>query len=179
MIRSLHSFGVASNFLNLGGNHSKSTCPSCGFNVQILDLDLATASAPMKVTWEASVDAGVEEYRIYVATTDLDEQSTNTLNVDNYDLDGIVYEPVSTVAPSVTEVEISQTTYTNQGQTFASESIQDGQQYWVAVAAIDVYGNATLPSHMQDQQPLSTTHTSQVNWNWRCLLDRKKQRNMY
>ena len=149
VIRSLHSFGVASNFSQpLVVTIPNPPAPAAASNVQILDLDLATASAPMKVTWEASVDAGVEEYRIYVATTDLDgTQSTNTLNVDkNYDLDGIVYQPVSTVAPSVTEVEISQTSaYTNQGQTFASESIQDGQQYWVAVAAIDVYGNATLP----------------------------------
>ena len=41
--------------------------PTAVTNVQLIDLDIETASAPMKVTWDASTHAGVEEYRVYVA----------------------------------------------------------------------------------------------------------------
>lgn len=148
-VRSVHSFGVVSNISQpLEVTIPNPPAPAAVTNVQLVDLDTETASAPMKVTWDASIDPGVVEYRVYVAKSNLNAIGFNneTTSSNDYSIDGVTYQAVSTVSPTTTEVEISQTsTYVDSSGTTPAESIQDGHQYWVAVAAIDVYDNATLP----------------------------------
>ena len=68
------------------------------------------------------------------------------LTTENYTIDGVSFQPVATVPSSVLEYEIDQTSSVlNGGVVLPSEPIQDGIQYWVAVAAVDGYGNATGP----------------------------------
>ncbi|MAR47407.1 MAG: hypothetical protein CMA41_06370 [Euryarchaeota archaeon] len=149
VVRSLHSFGVVSNLSQpLQVTIPNPPAPAAVTNVQLVDLDTETASAPMKVTWDSSIDSGVVEYRVYVAKSDLNANGFNneTTSSKDYSIDGVTYQAVSTVSSTTTEVEISQTsTYVDASGTIPAETIQDGHQYWVAVAAIDVYDNATLP----------------------------------
>jgi len=149
IVRSIHSFGVVSNLSQaLEVTIPNPPAPAAVTNVQLIDLDLETASAPLKATWDASMDSNVVEYRVYVARSDLDATGLNNelTPAMGYVLDGVTYQAVANVSPSVTEVEISSTSeYVDGSGSIASEAIQDGQQYWVAIAAIDSYDNATLP----------------------------------
>ena len=149
IVRSVHSYGVVSNLSQpLEVTIPNPPAPAAVTNVQLVDLDTATASAPMKVTWDASTDSGVIEYAVYVAKTNLDASGLNNELTTSkaYSIDGTSYVAVATVSPSTTELEISETSeYVDASGTTASESIQDGDQYWVAIAAIDTYDNATLP----------------------------------
>ena len=149
IVRSTHSYGVVSNLSQaLEVTIPNPPAPAAVTNVKLFDLDIETASAPMRVTWDASTDSNVEEYRVFVAESDLDGSG---LNVEltpskDYVLDGVTYQAVTTVSSSFTEVEISSTSeYVDASGTTASKAIEDGQQYWVAIAAIDGYDNATLP----------------------------------
>lgn len=149
IVRSIHSYGIVSNLSQaLEVTIPNPPAPSAVTNVQLVDLDAETASAPLKVTWDASIDPGVVEYMVYVATSDLNASGLNNALTSNkaYSVDGVTYQAAATVSSSTTEVEISLTSeYADASGTIPSESIQDGQQYWVAVAAIDTYNNATLP----------------------------------
>jgi hypothetical protein len=149
IVRSIHSYGIVSNLSQaLEVTIPNPPAPSAVTNVQLVDLDAETASAPLKVTWDASIDPGVVEYMVYVATSDLNASGLNNAFTSNkaYSIDGVTYQAAATVSSSTTEVEISLTSeYADASGTIPSESIQDGQQYWVAVAAIDSYNNATLP----------------------------------
>tara|TARA_Y100000589_G_scaffold102625_1_gene96844 strand:- start:5508 stop:9815 length:4308 start_codon:yes stop_codon:yes gene_type:complete len=149
VVRSIHAFGVASNFSQpFEVTIPYPPAPAAVTNVQLIDLDVETTSAPLKVTWDASTGSDVVEYKIFVATSDLDATGLNfelTPAMD-YLLDGVTYQATTTVSSSITEAEISSTSqYVDASGTIASEAIQDGQQYWVAIAAIDSYDNATLP----------------------------------
>jgi len=109
---------------------------------------METASAPLKVTWDASTDSNAVEFRVYVAESDLDATGLNNelTPAKGYLLDGVTYQAVTTVSSTVTEVEITSTSeYVDASGATASKAIQDGKQYWVAIAAIDMYDNATLP----------------------------------
>ena len=149
IVRSIHSFGIVSNLSQaLEVTIPDPPAPAAVTNMQLVDLDMETASAPLKVTWDASIDSNVVEYRVFLATSDLDASGlTNELTpAKGYVIDGITYQAVTTVSSSVTEVEISSTSeYTDAFGTTSADAVQDGQQYWAAVAAIDVYDNATLP----------------------------------
>ena len=98
--------------------------PSAVTNVQILDLDIETASAPMKVTWDLSSDSSVDEYSVFVkeATywdTDVPDFFGNgTITSDKkyeiaFDESGTPnkrhYSPVATVSSGTNEIEVSQT----------------------------------------------------------------------
>ena len=148
-VRSVHSYGIVSNLSQpLEVTIPNPPAPAAVTNVQFVDLDTETASAPMKVTWDASTDSGVVEYGVYVAKTNLDASGLNNglTSSKAYSIDGISYAAVATVSSTTTEVEISETSeYVDSSGTTASESIQDGVQYWVAIAAFDTYDNATLP----------------------------------
>ena len=148
IVRSIHSFGVVSNLSqSLEVTIPYPAAPTAVTNVQLIDLDIETASAPMKVTWDASTHAGVEEYRVYVAQSDLDGTAITTelTSEKDYTIGEITYQPVSTLSSSTTELEITHTSaYSDATGSTSSEEIQDGQQYWVAVAAIDQYDNASL-----------------------------------
>jgi hypothetical protein len=88
------------------------------------------------------------EFRVYVAESDLDATGLNNelTPAKDYLLDGVTYQAVTTVSSTVTEVEINSTSeYVDASGATASKTIQDGQQYWVAIAAIDMYDNETLP----------------------------------
>ena len=149
IVRSIHSFGIVSNLSQaLEVTIPNPPAPAAVTNVQLFDLDVETASAPMKVMWDASTDSNVVEYRVYVADSDLDATGLdNELTpAKGYVIDGVTYQAVATVSSSVTEAEISSTSeYVDASGSTASMAIQDGQQYWVAIAAIDGYDNATLP----------------------------------
>ena len=149
VVRSIHTFGVTSNLSQpFEVTIPYPPAPAAPTNVQLVDLDIETASAPLKVTWDASTDSNVVEYRVYVATSDLDATNLNNelTPAKDYVLDGVTYQAVTTVSSSITEAEISSTSeYVDASGATASEAIQDGQQYWVAIAAIDGYDNATLP----------------------------------
>lgn len=149
IVRSIHSYGIVSNLSQaLEVTIPNPSAPSAVTNVQLVDLDTETASAPLKVMWDASTDPGVVEYMIYVATSDLNASGLNNALTSSkaYSIGGVTYQAAATVSSSMTEAEISLTSeYADVSGTTSSESIQDGQQYWVAVAAIDTYDNATLP----------------------------------
>ena len=149
IVRSIHSYGIVSNLSQaLEVTIPNPSAPSAVTNVQLVDLDTETASAPLKVMWDASTDPGVVEYMIYVATSDLNASGLNNALTSSkaYSIGGVTYQAAATVSSSTTEAEISLTSeYADVSGTTSSESIQDGQQYWVAVAAIDTYDNATLP----------------------------------
>ncbi|MGB0393839.1 MAG: hypothetical protein ACPGE8_01435 [Candidatus Poseidoniaceae archaeon] len=149
IVRSIHSFGVVSNLSQaLEVTIPNPPAPAAVTNVQLIDLDMETASAPLKATWDASTDSNVVEYRVYVADSDLDATGLNNelTPAKGYVLDGVTYQAVATVSSSVTEAEISSTSeYVDASGSTASMAIQDGQEYWVAIAAIDSYDNATLP----------------------------------
>ena len=148
-VRSIHSFGVVSNLSQaLEVTIPDPPAPAAVTNVQLIDLDMESATAPLKVTWDASIDSNVVEYRVFVAKSDLDATGlTNELTpTKGYVIDGVTFQAATIVSSSVTETEISSTSeYVDASGTTASEAIQDGHQYWVAIAAIDEYDNATLP----------------------------------
>ena len=149
IVRSIHPYGIVSNLSQpLEVTIPNPPAPAAVTNVQFVDLDTETSSAPMKVSWDASIDSGVVEYGVYVAKSNLDASGLNNELTPSkaYSIDGISYVAVATVSSSTTEVEISETSeYVDASGTTASEAIQDGEQYWVAIAAIDTYDNATLP----------------------------------
>ena len=150
VVRSTHLFGVVSNFSSpLEVNVPYPAPPASVTNVQLIDLDISTQSSPLKVTWDQSIDSDlVSEFRIYVAKSDLTLSGSDPFNLttDNYTVGGTDYQPVGTIPASVLEFGINQTSAFSIGTaTSPPEAIQDGVQYWVAVAAVDEYGNASAP----------------------------------
>ena len=149
VVRSIHAYGVVSNLSQpFGVTIPYPPAPAAVTNIQLIDLDIETASAPLKVTWNASTDSNAVEFRVYVAESDLDATGLNNefTPAKGYVLDGVTYQAVANVSSTVREVEISSTSeYVDASGSTASKAIQDGQQYWVAIAAIDIYDNTTLP----------------------------------
>ena len=149
VVRSIHSYGVVSNLSQpFEVTIPYPPAPAAVTNIQLIDLDMETASAPLKVTWDASTDSNAVEFRVYVAESDLDATGLNNelTPAKGLLLDGVTYQAVTTVSSTVTEVEITSTSeYVDASGATASKAIQDGKQYWVAIAAIDMYDNATLP----------------------------------
>ena len=150
VLRSIHLYGVTSNFSSpIEVYVPYPSPPTPVTNVQLIDLDISTQSSPLKVTWEENTDLHlVSEYKIYVAKSSFSPLNSESeiLTTENYTIDGVSFQPVATVPSSVLEYEIDQTSSVlNGGVVLPSEPIQDGIQYWVAVAAVDGYGNATGP----------------------------------
>ena len=164
VVRSVHSYGVVSNLSQpLEVTIPNPPAPSAVTNVQILDLDIETASAPMKVTWDLSSDSSVDEYSVFVkkATywdTDVPDFFGNgTITSDKkyevaFDETGTPnkrhYSPIATVSSGTNELEVSQTSaYVDMNAgSFPSELIQDTSQYYAVVLAIDSYNNASSPT---------------------------------
>lgn len=163
VVRSMHSYGIVSNLSQpLEVTIPYPPAPSAVTNVQIFDLDIETSSTPMKVTWDASTDTSIDEYRVFVKeagywdTEISDFFGNGTVTSDNkYQIlpyDDInnwyrTYSPVATVGPDVTEVDVTETSeyYDMNAGNFPATSIQDTSQYYAVVLALDTYGNASLP----------------------------------
>ena len=162
-VRSMHSYGVVSNLSqSLEVTIPYPTPPAAVTNVQIYDLDVETATAPMKVTWDASLDSNVDEYRVFIkeagswdteisdffgngtVTSDKKYQIVPYDDINNWYR---TYSPVATVGSDVTEVDVTETSEyydMNAGNSVAT-TIQDASQYYAVVLALDTYGNASLP----------------------------------
>ena len=178
VVRSTHSYGVVSNLSqSLEVTIPYPPAPSAVSNVQILDLDIETASAPLKVTWDSSTDASVEEYRVFIKeagywdTEISDFFGNGTITSDRkYQIvpyDDItswyrIYSPVATVSAQINEVEITETSEyfdLNDGN-FAGELIQDASQYYAIILAIDSYDNASSP-HLAG--PVTSFNNTYIN----------------
>ena len=150
VVRSTHTFGVISNLSqSLSVIIPYPTAPESVTNVQLLDLDASTETNPLRVSWTPSVDSFVEEYLVYVSNTSLDD-STESIgeftSEKNFKLGDRTYLPVATLANSTTSYDISvMSDYTDSSGSVTGGFIEDGSQYWVAIAGVDVYDNASLP----------------------------------
>jgi len=171
IVRSVHPYGIVSNLSQpLEVTIPNPPAPAAVTNVQFVDLDTETSSAPMKVSWDASVDSMmVSKYGVYVSKSEFssdpyDPEESPWVNFSSnpiepcmgspcFENDGKFFRSVATVSSSITEIEISNTseymtlvdTISNEWETVPSEPIQDGNQYWVVVAAFDWRENASLP----------------------------------
>ncbi len=150
VVRSTHTFGVISNLSqSISVIIPYPTAPESVTNVQLLDLDASTETNPLRVSWTPSVDSFVEEYLVYVSNTSLDD-STESIgeftSEKNFKLGDRTYLPVATLANSTTSYDISvMSDYTDSSGSVTGGFIEDGSQYWVAIAGVDVYDNASLP----------------------------------
>ena len=150
VVRSTHTFGVISNLSqSLSVIIPYPTAPESVTNVQLLDLDASTETNPLRVSWTPSVDSFVEEYLVYVSNTSLDD-STESIgeftSEKNFKLGDRTYLPVATLANSTTSYDISvMSDYTDSSGSVTGGFIEDGSQYWVAIAGVDVYDNASFP----------------------------------
>ena len=170
IVRSIHSFGVVSNLSqSLEVTIPYPAAPTAVTNVQLIDLNIETASSPMKVTWDASIDSSiVSKYGVYVSKSEFspdpyDPEESPWVNFSSqaspcmgspcFLNDGKAFRSLATVSSSISEIEISNTSeymtlvdpLINEWETVPSEPIQDGIQYWVVVAAFDYRENASLP----------------------------------
>ena len=150
VVRSTHTFGVISNLSqSISVIIPYPTAPESVTNVQLLDLDASTETNPLRVSWTPSVDSFVEEYLVYVSNTSLDD-STESIgeftSEKSFKLGDRTYLPVATLANSTTSYDISvMSDYTDSSGSVTGGFIEDGSQYWVAIAGVDVYDNASLP----------------------------------
>tara|TARA_Y100000994_G_scaffold51536_1_gene40953 strand:+ start:492 stop:4802 length:4311 start_codon:yes stop_codon:yes gene_type:complete len=150
VVRSTHTFGVISNLSqSLSVTIPYPAAPESATNVQLLDLDASTESNPLRVSWTSSVDSFVEEYLVYVSNTSLDD-STESIgeftSEKNFKLGDRTYLPVAALTNSTTSYDISvMSDYTDSSGSVTGNSIEDASQYWVAIAAVDIYDNASLP----------------------------------
>ena len=150
VVRSTHTFGVISNLSqSISVIIPYPTAPESVTNVQLLDLDASTETNPLRVSWTPSVDSFVEEYLVYVSNTSLDD-STESIgeftSEKSFKLGDRTYLPVATLANSTASYDISvMSDYTDSSGSVTGGFIEDGSQYWVAIAGVDVYDNASLP----------------------------------
>ena len=175
-VRSMHSYGVVSNLSDsLEVTIPYPAPPSAVTNVQIYDLDIETAPAPMKVTWDASSDSNVDEYRVFIKeagywdTEISDFFGNGTITSDKkYQTDHFdgasnwyrTYSPVATVGSDVMEIDVTETSeyYDVNAGSFPSVAIQDTSQYYAVVLALDTYGNASLPNLAGPTTIFNNTH---------------------
>ena len=150
VVRSTHTYGVISNLSqSLSVTIPYPAAPENVTNVQLIDLDVSTETNPLRVSWDLSADSFVEEYLVYVSNMSLDsstEASVEFTSEKNFKLGDRTYSPVATLANSITSYNISvMSDYTDSGGSVSGEAIKDTSQYWVAIAAVDIYDNASLP----------------------------------
>jgi len=170
IVRSIHSFGIVSNLSQaLEVTIPNPPAPAAVTNVQLFDLDMETASNPLKVTWDASTDSNVVEYRVYVAESDLDAAGLNNelTPAKGYIIDGVTYQAVATVPsqsprprfpPPVNTLMHPEQPRPWQFKTVSSTG-SPSQQLMATITQ-------RCHSPLLDQRPRSTTPTSTANWNF-------------
>ena len=150
VVRSTHTYGVISNLSqSLSVTIPYPAAPENVTNVQLIDLDVSTETNPLRASWNLSTDSFVEQYLVYVSNMSLDsstESSVQFTSEKNFKLGDRTYSPVATLANSITSYDISvMSDYTDSSGSVSGIAIEDTSQYWVAIAAVDIYDNASLP----------------------------------
>ena len=150
VVRSTHTYGVISNLSqSLTVTIPYPAAPENATNVQLIDLDISDETTPLRASWDLSVDSFVEEYLVYVSNMSLDsstETSVEFTSEKNFKLGDRTYSPVATLASSTTSYDIStMSDYTDSSGSVSGDAIEDTSQYWVAIAAVDIYDNVSLP----------------------------------
>ena len=150
VVRSTHTFGIVSNLSqSLSVTIPYPSAPAVATNVQLLDLDMSTESSPLRASWTLSTDSFVEEYLVYASNMSLDSTTASTVDFTSekyLTIDDRTYHPVATLANTTTSYDLSVlSNYTDSSGTVSGGAIEDTSQYWVAIAAVDIYANATLP----------------------------------
>ena len=150
VVRSTHTYGVISNLSqSLSVTIPYPAAPENVTNVQLIDLDVSTETNPLRASWNLSTDSFVEQYLVYVSNMSLDsstEASVQFTSEKNFKLGDRTYSPVATLANSITSYDISvMSDYTDSSGSVSGIAIEDTSQYWVAIAAVDIYDNASLP----------------------------------
>ena len=150
VVRSTHTYGVISNLSqSLTVTIPYPSAPENATNVQLIDLDMGAETNPLRASWNLSADSFVEEYLVYVSNMSLDsstETSVEFTSEKNFKLGDRTYSPVATLANSTTSYDISvMSDYTDSSGSVSGDAIEDTSQYWVAIAAVDIYDNVSLP----------------------------------
>ena len=150
VVRSTHTYGVISNLSqSLTVTIPYPAAPENATNVQLMDLDISVETTPLRASWDLSADSFVEEYLVYVSNMSLDsstETSIKFTSEKNFKLGDRTYSPVATLANSITSYDISvMSDYTDSSGSVSGKAIEDTSQYWVAIAAVDIYDNVSLP----------------------------------
>lgn len=150
VVRSTHTFGVISNLSqSLSVTIPYPAAPESATNVQLLDLDVSSETNPLRASWTPSVDSFVEEYLVYVSNTSLDSSSESVVEFTsekNFKLGDRTYLPIATLTNSTTSYDFSvMSDYIDSSGSVTGSSILDASQYWVAIAAVDIYNNVSLP----------------------------------
>ena len=150
VVRSTHTYGVISNLSqSLTVTIPYPAAPENATNVQLMDLDISVETTPLRASWDLSADSFVEEYLVYVSNMSLDsstETSIEFTSEKNFKLGDRTYSPVATLANSITSYDISvMSDYTDSSGSVSGKAIEDTSQYWVAIAAVDIYDNVSLP----------------------------------
>ena len=150
VVRSTHTYGVISNLSqSLSVTIPYPAAPENVTNVQLIDLDISSETSPLRASWNLSTDSFVEEYLVYVSNMSLDSSTATSVEFTsekNFKLGDRTYSPVATLANSITSYDISiMSDYTDSNGSVSGEAIEETSQYWVAIAAVDIYDNASLP----------------------------------
>lgn len=150
VVRSTHSYGVISNLSqSLTVTIPYPAAPENATNIQLLDLDISTEANPLRASWTPSTDSFVEEYLVYVSNMSLDSSTEATVEFTsekNFKLGDRTYFPIATLSNSTTSFDISaMSDYNDSSGSVQGGIIEDTSQYWVAIAAVDIYGNVSLP----------------------------------
>ena len=150
VVRSSHTYGVISNLSqSLTVTIPYPAAPENATNVKLMDLDISAETTPLRASWDLSADSFVEEYLVYVSNMSLDsstETSVEFTSEKNFKLGDRTYSPVATLASSITSYDISaMSDYTDSSGSVTGDAIEDTSQYWVAIAAVDIYDNVSLP----------------------------------
>ena len=150
VVRSTHTYGVISNLSqSLTVTIPYPSAPENATNVQLIDLDISTETNPLRASWDLSADSFVEEYLVYVSNMSLDsstETSVEFTSEKNFKLGDRTYSPIATLTSSTTSYDIStMSDYTDSSGSVSGDAIEDTSQYWVAIAAVDIYDNVSLP----------------------------------
>ena len=150
VVRSTHTYGVISNLSqSLTVTIPYPSAPENATNVQLIDLDTSTETNPLRASWDLSADSFVEEYLVYVSNMSLDsstETSVEFTSEKNFKLGDRTYSPIATLTSSTTSYDIStMSDYTDSSGSVSGDAIEDTSQYWVAIAAVDIYDNVSLP----------------------------------
>ena len=150
VVRSTHTYGVISNLSqSLAVTIPYPSAPENATNVQLIDLDISTETNPLRASWDLSADSFVEEYLVYVSNMSLDsstETSVEFTSEKNFILGDRTYSPIATLTSSTTSYDIStMSDYTDSSGSVSGDAIEDTSQYWVAIAAVDIYDNVSLP----------------------------------
>ena len=150
VVRSTHSYGVISNLSqSLSVTIPYPAAPENATNIQLLDLDVSTESSPLRASWTLSTDSFVKEYLVYVSNMSLDSSTETNAEFTSekaFKLGDRTYSPVATLSNTTTSYDISvMSDYNDSTGSVPGGAVMDTSQYWVAVAAVDVYDNVSLP----------------------------------